>query len=233
MFCFYFDIESEIAHFRDPTSHAFFNTFLAPPPHTILGLIGSCAGYTESETENLRSKIKIGCVIRHLNGFLKDLTIADNQRVRGQSRLVKTPRMRRFLVGPKYRIYVVCESKRFLTKVQGFVKKPQHSLYLGISDCLAYIRYISKISQTRTARFTTTNSVVMISPGTRYWSTLRDPNKIIVNTEMIKSPTSYEITETGRRPENFETFLMAVNCTLTFKKEIDGIKFNGENVCLA
>ena len=230
MFCFYFDIESEIAHFRDPTSHAFLNTFLAPPPHAILGLIGSCAGYTESETEELGNKIKIGCVIRHLNGFLKDLTITENQKYKTQ--IVKMPRMRRFLVGPKYRIYVGSEDKQFLTQVQGFVKKPQHSLYLGISDCLAYIRGVSKISKVKTSKFKKTSSVVMIESDNKYSTTLKEENQITVSPQIIKSPTSYVITEMGRRPENFATFLMAVNCTLSFRKPIDGIELNGENVCL-
>ena len=230
MFCFYFDIESEIAHFRDPASHAFLNTFLAPPPHTILGLIGSCAGYTESETEELRNKIKVGCVIRHLNGFLRDLTITDNQK--GKTHLVKMPRMRRFLVGPKYRIYVGSEDKQFLTQVQGFVKKPQHSLYLGISDCLAYVRDISKISQVKTGKFKKTSSVFMIESDNKYSTTLKEENQITVSPQIIKSPTSYVITETGRRPENFEMFLMAVNCTISFSKPVVGIQLNGENVCL-
>ena len=60
MLSFYFDIESEIAHFRDPTSHSFLNTFLAPPPHTVLGLLGGCCGYSEKETEDIARKVKVG-----------------------------------------------------------------------------------------------------------------------------------------------------------------------------
>jgi hypothetical protein len=39
MKAFYFDVESEIAHFRDHLSHAFLNRFLAPHPHTIIGFV--------------------------------------------------------------------------------------------------------------------------------------------------------------------------------------------------
>ena len=73
MFVFSFDIESEIAHFRDPLTHSFFNTFVAPPPHTILGILGSCLGYNEIEVEKLGEDIKVGCIVIKLKGYLKDI----------------------------------------------------------------------------------------------------------------------------------------------------------------
>lgn len=96
MFSFHLDVESEIAHFKDPTSHAFLNTFLAPTPHTIIGFLGACSGFSEIETEELTKKLKVGCIVLRLKGFLKDLVIMDNQKGK---QIVKFPRTRKFLVG--------------------------------------------------------------------------------------------------------------------------------------
>jgi CRISPR-associated protein Cas5 subtype I-B len=102
----FFDIESEIAHFRDPMSHAFLNTFLAPPPHTIMGFLGSCCGFSESETEQkITPDIKVGCKVISLNGYLKDLAIMENQKDKNKRK--QFPRKRKLLVKPIYRIYVV------------------------------------------------------------------------------------------------------------------------------
>jgi CRISPR-associated Cas5-like protein len=100
MKAFYFDVESEIAHFRDHLSHAFLNTFLAPPPHTIIGFLGCCCGFTEKETENnLSSNVMIGCRILSVKGYLKDLVIMENQK--GGS-YVPFPRTRKLLCFPLY-----------------------------------------------------------------------------------------------------------------------------------
>ena len=227
MFQFNFDIESEVAHFRDPTTHQFMNTFLAPPPHTIIGLIGACCGFDQEKTEELTSKIKVGCKTLHLKGFLKDLALMENQR-----RMTNMPRRRKFLVGPKFRIFVGSEDKSILETIRKAIFMPVYTPYLGISDCIAYFRKVSEIDKTEKEKIKSTDSVVMVDSNTEYWTKIKDPNQITVFTETITSPTSFEITDNGRKPKEFKRFLMSVNCNLIFRKKIDGYNIDGENVCL-
>src|SRR5215207_3975760 len=133
---FYFDVESEIAHFRDPTSHSFLNTFLAPPPHTIIGFLGNCYGSTETETEEIGHKVKVGCIVLDLKGFLKDLVIFVNQKKIKDKPFTTFPRTRKFLVGPKYRFYVASEDGTLISDLHKFVSAPRRIPFLGISDCL-------------------------------------------------------------------------------------------------
>ena len=95
MHVFYFDVESEIAHFRDPTTHAFLNSFLAPPPHTIAGLLGGMSGFSEESTEDMVQKIKVGCLVLRIGGFLKDLVMMENQK--DEKKVIKFPRARKFV----------------------------------------------------------------------------------------------------------------------------------------
>ena len=228
MFQFNFDIESEIAHFRDPSTHSFLNTFLAPPPHTIVGLIGACCGFNQEQTEELTSKIKVGCKTLHLKGFLKDLTMTDNQK----PQRVSIPRRRKFLVGPKFRIFVGSEEESTLKMIKKAINKPAYTPYLGISDCIAYFRNISKITQTEKTKFKSTDSVVMIDSNTNFYTKIKDPNQVTVYTETITSPISFEFDGERRKPKEFKRFLMSVNCNVFFYNKIDGYKIDGENVCL-
>lgn len=229
MFQFNFDIESEIAHFRDPSTHAFLNTFLAPPPHTIIGLIGACCGFNQEQTEELTLKIKVGCKILHLKGFLKDLALMENQK---NNQSVSIPRKRKFLVGPKYRIFVCSEDQKTLEKIRDAIISPVYTPYLGISDCIGYFRKVSEIGKANKTKFTFTDSVVMIDSDTEFYTKIKDPNEITVYTEKIRSPISFEFDGQKRKPKEFKNFLMSVNCNLHFKKKIDGYKIDGGNVCL-
>ena len=229
MFSFHFDVESEIAHFRDPTTHAFLNTFLAPPRHTIIGFLGCCSGYSERETEEIGEKLKVGCIVLELKGFLKDLAIMVNQKNKEDT---KFPRTRKFLVGPKYRLYAASEDRILLLQLYESVSNPKHIPYLGISDCLAYIRNVSEISQANSIELRDTESVVSIDDRTQYHTKIKEPNKVSVYTETIKCPTGFEITEKGRKPKNQKKFLMSVNCRVFFKNPLNGYEIDGENVCL-
>jgi CRISPR-associated protein Cas5t len=229
MYVFHFDIEAEIAHFRDPTTHAFLNTFLAPPPHTIVGLLGGLSGFNEILTEDISNKVRVGCVMLRLNGFLKDLALMENQKNR---QVTKFPRTRKFLVDPKYRIYVGSEDRELICTLLESVRLPKYTPYLGISDCLAYIRGISKIIETKSKKLKQTCGVVNITEGIRYTTLLKEANTFTIFPEVVESPTSYELTPRGRVPNNRKKFLMSVNCKISFKEPIEGYEIDGEDVCL-
>ncbi len=234
MLSFHLDVESEIAHFRDPTSHAFLNTFLAPPSHTIIGFLGACSGLSELETEEIRKKVKVGCIVLSLKGYLKDLAIMENQK---DGKSIGFPRARKFLVGPKYRLFIATEShdRELLTQLHQGVSSPKHIPYLGISDCLAYIRNISKITTAKYTEFKDTDSMVAIqegAPDLEFYTKIKKAGELTVYTETVKSSTAFDITERGRKPVSQGKFLMSVNCRLFFRKPIEGYEIDGENVCL-
>jgi CRISPR-associated protein Cas5 subtype I-B len=232
MFSFHLDIESEIAHFKDPTSHAFLNTFLAPSPHTIIGFLGACSGLSEIESEGLTKDVKVGCIVLRLKGFLKDLVIMDNQKGK---QLVKFPRTRKFLVGPKYRFFIASENRELLVKLSQDISSPKHIPYLGISDCLAYIRNISKIKTAKPIQLKDTESIVGIEigqPDLEFYTKIEKSGDFTVYTETVTTSTAFDITERGRKPLAHKKFLMSVNCRLFFKKAIEGYEIDGENVCL-
>jgi CRISPR-associated protein Cas5 subtype I-B len=229
MHAIHFDIESEIAHFRDPSTHAFLNSFLAPPPHTIVGMIGGFCGLNEESTEDMCKRIKVGCMILRLNGFLKDLVMMENQK---NKQITKFPRARKFLIEPKYRIYAASEETEVISKIWESVHHPKYTPYLGISDCIAYIRSISKIMEIKNRKMRETSSIVGLAEGYNYTTRLRDANTFTIYPEIVESPTSYQVTKRGRVPGNRKKFLMSVNCKITFKEPIDGYEIDGENICL-
>jgi CRISPR-associated protein Cas5 subtype I-B len=231
---FNFDVEAEIAHFRDPTTHAFLNTFLAPPPHTIIGFLGNCYGSTEIETEEIAHKVKVGCTVLDLKGFLKDLVIFVNQKkIKGKS-FGTFPRTRKYLVRPKYRFYAASKDSTLISDLRKSVSAPRRMPFLGISDCLASIQNISDISQANPIQLKDTESVVCIEDDQdiEYHTKIKEPNKVTVYTEKVRSPRNFEITQRGRIPKNHKKFLMSVNCRLFFKRPLEGYEINGENVCL-
>jgi CRISPR-associated protein Cas5 subtype I-B len=264
MKAFYFDVESELAHFRDHLSHAFLNTFLAPPPHTIIGFLGCCCGFTEKQTEeSLSSNVMVGCRILSVKGYLKDLIIMENQKVIPSTSF---PRTRKFLVNPVYRIYITAnnenangndEKNKLISNLRHAVSHPKHTPFLGISDCLAYVRYISEVSDIEPTRLKETEGIVPfpVSDTTdeknekrqkgrkqsnytsnrkyhEYTTRIKGSGVFTVYPHVITVPRTYEITEGGRRPRTLVKLLISLNCIVSFKKPIDGWVINGENVVL-
>ncbi len=233
---FSFDIEAEIAHFRDPSTHTFFNTFIAPPPHTILGFIGGCLGYDEIQVEKLGENIQTGCIVKKLKGYLKDLAIVSNQKNQKDSQNIKTPRTRKFLIDPLYRIFVFCNDTSLLEEVQSSIHKPKFVPYLGISDCIAYIRSISKISPVKQLQANEIKSVVNLDKvyeekqGNRFVTTIIDPKMLTVFPSLALCPTKYIISENGRQPMDFQKILMSVNCMVKFENPINIYQLCGDNI---
>ena len=243
MKAFYFDVESEIAHFRDPLSHSFLNTFLAPPSHTIIGFLGSCCGFSEIETETkINNDIFVGCKMLSLKGYLKDLAIMRNYKNNENTGM---PRMRKFLVNPKYRIYVASKDEDKIKKIRYQVNNPIFTPYLGISDCIAYIRFISEILEAKSTKFKEIECNIFIqdqdhinnnnndnSIQIEYSTRVKKDNTLIVYPQIVRSPKSYEITEKGRKPKIYEKVLMSLNCIIKLKKDFNGFVIDDEKVSL-
>ena len=246
MKAFYFDVESEIAHFRDPLSHSFLNSFLSPPSHTIIGFLGCCSGFSENETETeINNNILVGCKMLSLKGYLKDLVIMRNYK---NNQNIGMPRMRKFLVNPKYRIYVASEDEDKIKKIRYQVNNPIFTPYLGISDCIAYIRYISDILDAKSTKIKeiecniffqdkdhTNNNYNNYNDNSiqiEYSTRVKKDNALVVYPQIVRSPKSYEITENGRKPQIYEKVLMSLNCIIKLKKDFNGFVIDDEKVSL-
>ncbi|MDF0681935.1 MAG: CRISPR-associated protein Cas5 [Candidatus Nitrosocosmicus sp.] len=217
--------------FRDQTSHAFLNTYIAPPPHTLIGLLGSCMGLDEKDTESiLGAKIKIGCVVLRLRGYLKETVKMVNQKSNSYSSI---PRTRKFLIDPLYRIFVGSEDKDIIETIYNSVSFPQFTLYLGISDCLAYVRNISRISDYEKLEFNNTESMICLTEDNLQYNTkINKPNALTIYPEVIVSPTSYDVTDMGRTPVNNKKFLTSLNCSVHFEAPLTGYRIEDKNICL-
>jgi hypothetical protein len=121
------------------------------------------------------------------------------------------------------------------SKLIDSVISPKRVPYLGISDCLAYIRSISRIFQTRHIKLKETDSTVAIEGNSNqfeYSAIMKSPNSFTVYPDIVYAPRYYQITKTDRKPVDQKKLLMSLNCKIRFRKMIDGFEINGENVCL-
>ena len=249
---FYFDVEADLAHFRDPLSHAFFNTFIAPPTHSIIGFIGNCCGFSEKETEDkLADILNVGCKILYIKGYLKDLVIIRNQK---ENKNIGTPRTRKFLVNPKYRIYVGCSEENIIKEIRNHIISPCRTPYLGISDCIAYIHNISTLRRVEKTKIKNTDCIISMKKKyleynkkninnvenvelyqqlPNYSTTIKEEKSLTIYPQITTTPRSYFITENeGRKPKLLEQIIMSVNCILNFSNDIDGYVIDNENIFL-
>lgn len=232
---FSFIVEGEIAHFRDPFTHAFFNTFIAPPPHTILGFLGGCLGYDEIEVENLGEGLQIGCIVKRIGGYLKDLAIVSNQK---GGKNINTPRTRRFLINPSYHIFVFSEKISLLDEIRNSVYAPRFVPFLGTSDCIAYIRYISKITKAEQIETKGVKSLINLDKinhketkfENRFSTTIIDPKMLTIYPFYALCPSRYQISDNGRQPINFQRILMSVNCLIKFESPISAYRCDGDQI---
>lgn len=229
LYIFYFDISSDLAHFRDIFNHSFFRTLLAPPRTTVLGIIGAMLGYNEEDTITKLTNIYIGIKILSLNGYAKDIMTAINQKPEGG----RTPVMRTLLVNPSYRIFIGAKDEKQIEYIREGALAPKYPLYLGISDCLAYIKNISSISNVNAISANNFNCVIPMATNIGYDYYIKDNNKMIFAPEIVKTVYSFVPTPKGKKPDRYIDLLMFHNCEVKLKKNIRAYPDDvGEPICL-
>ncbi len=222
---FYFDITSELAHFRDPFTHSFFKTLLAPPRTTILGILGAAKGLGEEDTIKLSDQLYIGIKIISLNGTAKEIIAAKNLK---KSDLT-TPVMRTVLVKPVYRIFVGSSYKETIEDILEAVQRPKYPFYLGISDYLASINNISEIYNSERITADTFSCIIPLHNGS--YSTYVEEGKIAFMPELSRTVHSFKYSQ-GRIPDRYVRLLMFYNCKVKLKESIYAYNIKGEPICL-
>lgn len=211
-----FELSGELGHFRNPFTHSFFETILAPPRTTVIGLLGAALGFNEEETIELMDKLLIGVKILNINGFAKEITTFYNYK---EKKPLATPIMREILIKPKYRIYVGCKDSTFVSDLIDALKRPRYTLYLGISDYIATIKDVKKVTFTET-KSNMFDCVIPYVDG--YKVTLGDnPAKFLIPPKQYRVVYSYELTKRGRRPSKMTDVLMFFGYQVELPKDLD------------
>lgn len=226
LYTFYFDITAELAHFRDRFTHSFFKTLLAPPRTTVIGMLGAAFGYSEEETITKLTDVYVGVKILSIDGYARDITTAINQKPDGG----RTPVMRTMLVRPLYRIFIGSGDERLIEYAREALLEPRYPLYLGISDCLSYIKCVSKVMSINAINADRFNCVIPYDGGGyNYYS--KGDGKMIFTPEIVKTVHSFILTRKGRKPNKYIKLLMFHNCEVKLEKNI--IAYNvGEPICM-
>ncbi|WP_290596143.1 MULTISPECIES: CRISPR-associated protein Cas5 [unclassified Archaeoglobus] len=225
----YFEVTSDFGHFRNPFTLSFFETFLAPPRTTILGLVGAALGLDESETIKLGDKLKVGVKILEIKGFAREIVTTFNYKVKPPER---TPIMREILVNPTYRVYLGSEDKDLLKSIIEALKKPKYSLYMGISEFLARVTKISKLQKFDGVMEKRFGCIVPINGEYKVRVEL-DVGKSYFPPKICKTVYSYEITKKGRNPKKFINLLMFLGYDVELEKPIKAYKTEeNEVICL-
>ena len=220
MYGIYFDITSDFGHFRNPFTLSFFETFLAPPRTTILGIIGAAMGLNEKKTAELSSYLRVGVRILDIRGFSKEIIIAYNYKMKPPER---TPIMREILVEPMYRIYLGSGDKDLLENIIKALMLPKYPLYMGISEFLARVTKISNLQQYH--KVMEKHFSCIIPANSRYKVKINPGiGKKYFPPRKYKTVYSYEITKNGRKPKNFVNVLMFFGYEIELEKPINAFK---------
>lgn len=226
---FHFDITSDLAHFRDIFTHSFFKTLLVPPRTTVLGMLGAALGYSEGDTINRLNNIRVGVKVLSVDGYAKDIVTAINQKQDGG----RTPVMRTLLVKPLYRIFIGSEDERLIEYIREGLIAPNYPLYLGISDCLAYVKDISTVRRVN-AKDADQFSCIVPYDGRTYNYYIKDNGKMIFTPEVVKTVHSFVLTRKGKKPSKYIELLMFYNCEVKLEKGIKAYDDYevGESICM-
>ena len=128
------------ASFRDPNTHLYQETILAPPPTTIVGISGAALGisYRAALEYFKANRISVGCLIKN-QGFGKDLW--NYSKIKGKE-VIKSILIREFLYGINIDIFFTCEATEIVEELYRAFKDPCFAITLGNSDELVKIKNI-------------------------------------------------------------------------------------------
>lgn len=241
MYGFKFEVEGDFAHFRDPSTQQILETFIGPPKSAVIGLIGAALGIPRGDTKELYQKLKIGIIASRIEGWRKETVNIHNLKSSGKgngfSEKYKfkylnnnkvAPTLRKSIVNPRYDIGLFSEDKEFLNKVRDYLKKPIYPLYLGISEYLAWIPYISDTTKCEKKKAETNEEKI-------FQCFTPKPNEYIpyskegfsIKPEVYKVP-SKTYKEGKKRKTEFIDLLMQYNVDIRLMEEKEFFKIEGE-----
>lgn len=130
------------ASFRDPNTHLYQESILAPPPTTIVGIAGAALGMSFKDAlEYFKDgKISVGCIIKS-QGKGKDLW---NYSKIKEKKVIKAILLREFLYDINADLFFACNDIKKIEKIYQAFSNPVYALTLGNSDELVKIIKVEK-----------------------------------------------------------------------------------------
>lgn len=125
------------ASFRDPNTHLYQESILAPPPTTLVGIAGAALGlgFKDALTYFKEGSISVGCILKS-QGKGKDLW--NYSKIKGKE-VIKAILMRQFLYDIHADIFYACDDMRRIEELCNAFNNPRYALTLGNSDDLVKI----------------------------------------------------------------------------------------------
>ncbi|NLM43426.1 MAG: CRISPR-associated protein Cas5 [Clostridiales bacterium] len=135
---------SVTASFRDPNTHLYQESILAPPPTTIVGIAGAALGYGFRDALEYfkKNKISVGCILKN-KGQGKDLW--NYSKIKGRE-VVKAILLREFLYDVTADIFFASEDSNKINELYDSFSNPQYALSLGNSDDVVKILKVDRYS---------------------------------------------------------------------------------------
>lgn len=214
-------LRSDFAHWRNPFSLSFLETFLTPQKTTILGIFGSMCGLSESELEKIQEEIKVGVKIEELHGVFLDLTTLINLKVGGE----KTPVSRQVLFKPTYTLLIFGDSE-LIRKIDKDLRNACYPTYAGISDMLAEvitIKVAEKIEpQIGKAKFA--NVSVPYKREDYEWDII-NPQDLVIAPRVVKKTFCFK---QNRKEKEFIDIIEGFNVWIKPSWDIEFLKVGSE-----
>lgn len=230
LYGFSFDITGDYAHFRHLFTQSFFETLLAPPKTTVSGLLAAALGLNEEkEVIELNNNILTGVKILGMEGFAREIIIAWN--LKGGS-IQPTPIYRNLIVKPHYKIFVASEDKEFLETIRQSLFRPEHPLYLGISEALATIKEVSRIVSIQASLTNIVRTIGYVIDKEKIPVHKVNNSEIIIPAKRYHTVKSFKLTKKGRIPDEYIDLVMFYGGYLEYKKPVQSYNINGEMVAL-
>jgi hypothetical protein len=192
-------------------------------------------GFDEKETIELNRTIRVGVRILRLGGFLSEISMMKN--LKGEQ--TSTPIMRKLLVNPEYEIYVAHQDPAVIENVRSAVDAPAYPLYLGNTECLAFVRKTSEIERVRLSKDQKQKQLYSCTvPLSKHAEAIvrtdiKKARQVLYPPRTYRTIHSYKWTKKGRDIESFIRLLMFTGCQVELKKgEVDAYDWSGEKICL-
>jgi len=141
-----FLLYGKFASWRDPSTVAVIKSYIYPSNTNIIGILGAALGI--SDEKKLLTEVQANIYGIGIQGLFDKHYFTDRrfflERLYNYSHLreidrIKTIQTWEYIINPRYRIFVVTESKEFANKLKYHLDNPEYPIYLGRHEFIGKI----------------------------------------------------------------------------------------------
>lgn len=232
-----FSLGGDFAHFRKPETQQVLETYAGPPRSAVIGMLGAALGKSRGETKELSEKVEIGVRVDRVEGWRKEtLNIhnlksdrlnpdpSTNLSFEYLNKNVVTPTLRNSLVRPKYSIAVISKESSFLKDLREKIRKPEYPIYLGVSEFLAWVFYVSEVEELESPE--TDDIFECFVPDPSDFTPCLETG-LTIEPSVEKAPR-ITFSEDGERKSEFMEVLMQYNSKVGLEQEKEYYEIEGD-----